>query len=182
VAIRDGSSVEVSIIAAGSDVGRRVIDFLAGVAVTGSATMTRIERGVFLIVPEGEPARHGGPWPADLPADGPTTAGRARPARRCGSGRNGQGSRTAGAHGAATGSPVLPGRRRALTAVPRRDVGYLRHHVTSGSLSADLSAHHGSLGAIGRRRAPTDTARRRWPTSNNDLLTPMNADECERHN
>ena len=35
VAIRDGSSVEVSIIAAGSDVGRRVIDFLAGVAVTG---------------------------------------------------------------------------------------------------------------------------------------------------
>jgi hypothetical protein len=50
-AIRDGSSVEVSIIAAGSDVGRRVIDFLAGVAVTGSATMTRIERGVFSIVP-----------------------------------------------------------------------------------------------------------------------------------
>jgi hypothetical protein len=51
-AIRDGSSVEVSIIAAGSDVGRRVIDFLAGVAVTGSATMTRIERGVFSIVPD----------------------------------------------------------------------------------------------------------------------------------
>ena len=51
-AIRDGSSVEVSIIAAGSDVGRRVIDFLAGVAVTGSATMTRIERGVFSIGPD----------------------------------------------------------------------------------------------------------------------------------
>jgi hypothetical protein len=51
-AIRDGSSVEVSIVAAGSDVGRRVIDFLAGVAVTGSATMTRIEPGVFSIVPE----------------------------------------------------------------------------------------------------------------------------------
>jgi hypothetical protein len=51
-AIRDGSSVEVSILAAGSDVGRRVIDFLAGVAVTGSATMTRIERGVFSIVPD----------------------------------------------------------------------------------------------------------------------------------
>jgi hypothetical protein len=42
----------VSIIAAGSDVGRRVLDFLAGVAVTGSATMTRIERGVFSIVPD----------------------------------------------------------------------------------------------------------------------------------
>ena len=51
-AIRDGSSVEVSIIAGGSDVGRRVIDFLAGVAVTGSATMTRVERGVFSIVPD----------------------------------------------------------------------------------------------------------------------------------
>jgi hypothetical protein len=50
-AIRDGLTVEVSIVAAGSDIGRRVIDFLAGVAVTGSATMTRIERGVFSVVP-----------------------------------------------------------------------------------------------------------------------------------
>jgi hypothetical protein len=52
-AVRDGTTVEVSVTEAPPGVARRVVDFLTGIAVTGPATMTRISRGVFLMEPVG---------------------------------------------------------------------------------------------------------------------------------
>ena len=73
------------------------------------------------------------------------------------------------------------GCRRDRPCHPRRLVAArVRTAIPVGSLSAHLSAHHRSLDACGRLRAQTDTAGRWWLTSNNDLLTPTNADECTR--
>lgn len=49
--IRAGQPAEVSIAALRPGVAQRVIDFFSGVAVTGSATMSRISPGLFLITP-----------------------------------------------------------------------------------------------------------------------------------
>jgi FtsZ-interacting cell division protein YlmF len=50
-AIRAGQPAEVSIAAVLPGVARRVIDFFSGVAVAGSATMSRLSPGLFLITP-----------------------------------------------------------------------------------------------------------------------------------
>jgi hypothetical protein len=53
--IRAGQPAEVSISGVLADVAQRVIDFFAGVAVSGSATMTRISPSLFLITPPAPP-------------------------------------------------------------------------------------------------------------------------------
>jgi hypothetical protein len=49
--IRDGQAAEVSIGSVLPGVAQRVIDFFSGVAVAGSATMSRVSPGLFLITP-----------------------------------------------------------------------------------------------------------------------------------
>ncbi len=52
-AVRDGTTVEVSVLAAPPELARRVLDFFSGVAFTGDGRMTRISRGIFRIAPAG---------------------------------------------------------------------------------------------------------------------------------
>jgi cell division protein SepF len=49
--IRAGQAAEVSIQTVPPGLRQRVVDFFSGVAVAGSATMTRLAPGVFLITP-----------------------------------------------------------------------------------------------------------------------------------
>jgi|HubBroStandDraft_6_1064221.scaffolds.fasta_scaffold666814_2 hypothetical protein len=49
--VRAGRPAEVSIGTVRPGLAQRVIDFFAGVSVTGSATMTRLSPGLFLITP-----------------------------------------------------------------------------------------------------------------------------------
>jgi len=53
--VRAGRPAEVSIGTVRPGLAQRVIDFFSGVAVTGSATMTRLSPGLFLITPSGPP-------------------------------------------------------------------------------------------------------------------------------
>src|SRR5579872_3347936 len=49
--IRAGQPAEVSIAGVLPGIAQRVIDFFSGVAVTGSATMSRLGPGLFLLTP-----------------------------------------------------------------------------------------------------------------------------------
>jgi hypothetical protein len=53
--IRAGQPAEVSVVGVLPAVAQRVIDFFSGMAVAGSATMSRISPGLFLLTPPAPP-------------------------------------------------------------------------------------------------------------------------------